>query len=134
MENYKIGEFAKLVELTPRTIRYYQEKGIFDPITGENNYRYFTVVDLHIAEFTKRCQMLGISLDDISDLAKAYRRSDSKKIDHLIHFKRIIEEHIEEIEKKEKVLRNTKERLIELKDKFEKKIERLDTHGERTCK
>ncbi|HSH51096.1 MAG TPA: MerR family transcriptional regulator [Bacteroidales bacterium] len=133
MKKYKIGEFAKMVDLTPRTIRYYQEKGIFDPVTGHNNYRYFTKIDLHIADFVKRCQMLGISLDEIADLAKAYRRSDTKKIDHLIHFKEVIEEHIEEIEKKEAILKNTKKRLLELKQKFEEKIERFDIDGEHKC-
>ena len=38
---YTIGEIAKMYHLGVDTLRYYEEKGILEPIRGQNGYRYF---------------------------------------------------------------------------------------------
>ena len=41
---YTIGELAKILGITPETIRYYERKGIIASIHDEKtNYRYYTV-------------------------------------------------------------------------------------------
>ena len=36
---YTIGEIAKMYHLGVDTLRYYEEKGILEPIRGQNGYR-----------------------------------------------------------------------------------------------
>lgn len=37
----RIGEVAKLLGLSPETLRYFEKEGIAKPVKGENNYRYY---------------------------------------------------------------------------------------------
>ena len=40
-EFYQIHELAKLFDLCPDTLRYYEEKGLLHPVRGENRYRMY---------------------------------------------------------------------------------------------
>ena len=80
-QTYTIGELAKMLGITAETIRYYERKGIIQPIHDENTgYRYYTTWDLHMM-IRARCylgfgftieqtvKMLQKSnLDDINDV------------------------------------------------------------------
>lgn len=46
MKQYlRIGELASQMGLNPKTIRYYEEFGILNPVRGGNGYRLFSVED-----------------------------------------------------------------------------------------
>ena len=40
---YQIHELAKLFNLCPDTLRYYEEKGLLHPVRGENRYRMYGI-------------------------------------------------------------------------------------------
>ena len=45
---YKIGDVAKILGISPDLLRYYQKKGVVTPTTGENNnYRYYDAWDIN---------------------------------------------------------------------------------------
>ena len=64
---YKIGDFAKIVGTTVRTLRYYDEVGILipDEIDIYTNYRYYS--DKQISEYKqiKYLQEAGFSINEI---------------------------------------------------------------------
>lgn len=43
---YQIHELAKLFDLCPDTLRYYEEKGLLHPVRGENRYRMYGIQDV----------------------------------------------------------------------------------------
>ena len=43
---YQIHELAKLFNLCPDTLRYYEEKGLLHPVRGENRYRMYGIQDV----------------------------------------------------------------------------------------
>ncbi|MCL1830719.1 MAG: MerR family transcriptional regulator [Oscillospiraceae bacterium] len=69
---YPIREFSKLTGVNSATLRYWDEIGIFSPITRDpyNNYRYYSIEQVLALNFVTTLSELGISLKTISDLRK----------------------------------------------------------------
>ncbi len=71
-----IGRFAKLAQVSARTVRYYESIGLIHSSTrGENNYRYY---DSHLVDTVAKIrdlQGLGFSLEEIKDIVKNFARS-----------------------------------------------------------
>lgn len=64
---YKIGEFSKLVNIPVKTLRYYDEIGLFKPKEVDifSNYRYYLdsqIADIKLIMELKSC---GFTLEDI---------------------------------------------------------------------
>jgi DNA-binding transcriptional MerR regulator len=70
----RIGELAKAVGTTPRTVRYYEEIGLL-PGAGERSsgqHRTYTEADLErLAEILRLKDLLGVSLDELRGLVEA---------------------------------------------------------------
>jgi DNA-binding transcriptional MerR regulator len=60
-----IGQAAKLLGATPKTLRHYEELGLIQPERLENRYRYYSASDLMRLERIRRLQDLGLSLNQI---------------------------------------------------------------------
>ncbi|MBW1786424.1 MAG: MerR family transcriptional regulator [Deltaproteobacteria bacterium] len=80
-EGMTIKEVAEKADLTPRTIRYYEEIGILNAIKRDPyNRRRYTQTDLYRLKLTKRAKdILHLSLDDIKELQKHYRNEDPEE-------------------------------------------------------
>lgn len=66
MKYYKIGEFAKMADVSMRTIRYYDQIGLLKPSrVEENGYRLYTDNDFIKLQKILSLKYLGFSLDDI---------------------------------------------------------------------
>lgn len=66
-ERYAIGEVAKIMGVSVQTLRYYSKIGLLQPsyINPSNNYRYYSVAQLHFIDRIKYLQKFGLSLQDI---------------------------------------------------------------------
>lgn len=64
---YKIGEFSKLVDISVRTLRYYDEYGLLKPEYTDtfSGYRYYTDDNIVEAEIIKLLKNLDFSLEEI---------------------------------------------------------------------
>ena len=74
----RIGEVAERTGLTPRTIRYYEEIGLLGAGAGDSEpreqgkHRSYTSADVErIAEIVRLRDLLGLSLDQLSQLVEA---------------------------------------------------------------
>lgn len=73
-EVYAIGEISRLVNLSQRTIRYYEEIGLLHSIRRiENGKRVYTDHDVRRLKFINRLKVLGLSLAEMVELEKIYR-------------------------------------------------------------
>jgi DNA-binding transcriptional MerR regulator len=62
----QIGELARLLGVTPKTVRHYQKLGLIDePERSESGYRLYTASDLLHLQRIRRLQALGLSLERI---------------------------------------------------------------------
>ena len=79
---YTIEQVATRTNMTKRTLRYYEEVGLFSP-TGrtEGNYRRYSEEDVQRLERIKELRdLLGFSLTDIRELMQAEEERDSIKV------------------------------------------------------
>lgn len=64
--NYSTGKFAKLANVTERTIRYYDKIGLLKPsFVMENGYRRYTQSDLLKLQKILSLKHMGFSLEEI---------------------------------------------------------------------
>ena len=66
---YKIGDFANLVNISIRTLRYYDEIGLLKPeiVDKFTNYRYYTEDNVVEAQFITLLKEVGFTLQEIID-------------------------------------------------------------------
>lgn len=78
--SYPIGELSRMVNLTQRTIRYYEEIGLLHSVRRiENGKRVYTDDDVRRLKFINRLKMLGLSLAEMVALEKIYRQQGSNR-------------------------------------------------------
>jgi DNA-binding transcriptional MerR regulator len=66
-----IGHFAKLAQVSARTVRYYESIGLLTSAArGENNYRYYDSSLVTRVARIRDLQELGFSLDEIKEIIK----------------------------------------------------------------
>jgi DNA-binding transcriptional MerR regulator len=71
---YSIGELARMVDLSQRTIRYYEEIGLLHSVRRiEKGKRVYTDDDVRRLKFINRLKVLGLSLAEMVALEKIYR-------------------------------------------------------------
>ena len=66
---YKIGDFANLVNMSVRTLRYYDDIGLLKPgiVDKFTNYRYYTEDNIVEAQFITLLKDVGFTLQEIID-------------------------------------------------------------------
>jgi len=96
MSHMKIGEVAQVTNLPSKTIRYYEDIGLFKPSRDDNGYRWFNEQNLHKLEFVGRARALGFSIEDCRNLLDLYDDKDRASAD----VKKIAKEHLKLIDTK----------------------------------
>ncbi len=113
MENkFTIGQMAKLHNMPVKTLRYYDEIGLFKPneVDPKTGYRYYTVEQFKLLDIITYLKMLGVPLEeikkqisnrDIREFIKTlhnHQKITERKIRELQIVKKKIEERIKEFE------------------------------------
>ena len=96
----KIGDVARRVGTTPRTIRYYEEIGLLDraPERAQGKHRVYTQADVdRVREIIRLRDLLGLSLDQLKQLleaesARAHLRDELQQTEDPAERRRILEE------------------------------------------
>lgn len=101
----KIGEFSQMMQVTVKTLRYYEQKGLLLPneVDEWTGYRYYCIGQMQKLNDIREFQRLGFSLDEIKELYEEDEHSPS--IDQL-------SQKIEETELQLKKLKDRRNQLI----------------------
>jgi DNA-binding transcriptional MerR regulator len=101
----QIGEVARDLGITARTIRYYEEIGIMEvPERDELGPRRYAKKDIVRLKFILKMKELGLSLKEMQELAENYDLNDQDRDKILPRLLEILESHKEKIDKKVKLL------------------------------
>ena len=101
----QIGEVAKELGITARTIRYYEEIGIMGvPERDEAGPRKYAKKDIVRLKFILKMKELGLSLKEMQELAENYDLNDQDRDIIMPRLLEILESHKEKIDKKVKLL------------------------------
>ena len=80
-ECLSITDFAKLSRISRSTLLFYDKIGLFSPVSRKGNkYRYYSYLQIYTVNLIRRCQTLGMSLDEIKQLRT---KSSPKLVDEL---------------------------------------------------
>ncbi|WML26660.1 MerR family transcriptional regulator [Neobacillus sp. OS1-33] len=124
---YRIGEIAKLKNISKRTIDYYTQIGLLNPIRTDSNYRLYSDECLQILNMIEHYKNLNMPLEEIKssiELIKSDNTIDKQKVEK--HFKQIasIMQHLkEEIHVMEPILQKLNDQ------QREKYVNRLSSEG-----
>ncbi|OQY69549.1 MAG: zinc-responsive transcriptional regulator [Ignavibacteriales bacterium UTCHB2] len=111
MEQYKVGEIAKMVDMNVETLRYYEKiKLMPKPKRKESRYRLYDDNDLRRLKFIKRAKELGFTLKEIKELLNLKIESTATCGD----VKHLAEHKLNDIEERIKDLKNIKSVLVKL--------------------
>lgn len=77
-QKYSIGEVAKKLNMTPRAIRFYEQKNLIKPDSiGENGYRYYGERQLQKLELINYLRHLNFSIKQIKQLLSDQNSAES---------------------------------------------------------
>jgi DNA-binding transcriptional MerR regulator len=130
---YRIGEAADRAGVTPRTLRYYEERGLLASTSTrpKGGHRLYTDADVtRVAELIRLRDLLGLSLEDLVELAEAEEaratlrdrwsgsESDAERL-------RIVEASIPHVERQLDLVRARQEKLAVFAAELAAKLESL---------
>lgn len=118
--SYKIGEIAKLTNLTTRTVRYYEGLGLLGKRENRPNgqIRSFDNMDLARLKKIQTLKDLGLSLEEIGQIIELYF-TDGQVLERKRQVIQILKGHIQAAEGKI-------EELTEFKRECERNILKLE--------
>ncbi|ELY6247494.1 Zn(2+)-responsive transcriptional regulator [Cronobacter universalis] len=111
---YRIGELARLADVTPDTVRYYEKQKMMEhEIRTEGGFRLYTENDLRRLRFIRHARQLGFTLEAIRELL-------SIRIDPEHHTcqesKSIVQARLHEVDCRIQELQNMRVSLQKLND------------------
>ena len=109
----KIGEFSKMMQVTVKTLRHYEQKGLLQPYEVDEwtGYRYYNIHQMQKLNGIRKLQQLGFSLDEIKELYE--ENAPTPSIDQLT-------QKIDDTEQKLKQLTHRRNQLIEWRNSLSK--------------
>jgi DNA-binding transcriptional MerR regulator len=130
---YRIGEAADRAGVTPRTIRYYEERGLLGSASTrpKGGHRLYTEADVtRLAELIRLRDLLGLSLEDLVELAEAEearatlrdRWSGSESDEERL---RLLEAAIPHVERQLELVRARQDKLAEFAADLSTKLDGL---------
>ena len=65
----QVNEVAKLLSITPDTVRFYTRSGLLKPqINPDNGYKHYSSSDINRLKFILAARSLGFSIDDVREI------------------------------------------------------------------
>ena len=119
---YAIGEISRLVDLSQRTIRYYEEIGLLHSVRRiENGKRVYTDHDVRRLKFINRLKVLGLSLAEMVELEKIYRKQRNNR-EILPKLLQILDERALQIDERVAQLVALKKEIREYQQRLRSKV------------
>lgn len=112
----KIGEFSHMMQVTVKTLRHYEQKGLLlpDEVDEWTGYRYYSIEQMQRLKAIRNFQRLGFSLEEIRDLF-----TDAT---HVPSFE-AISQKISETDEQLKILMQRRKQLLEWRNSRKEIIE-----------
>lgn len=119
---WTISELAREFNITPRTIRFYEDQGIVSP-RREGRNRIYIARDRTRLKLALRGRRLGLQLAEIVDLINLYDNSSDSTITQLQHYKSVLQSHQEKLKQQRQDLDITLKELQQQLDECQKLLD-----------
>jgi DNA-binding transcriptional MerR regulator len=124
LRNYSISDLASEFDISTRTIRYYEERGLLNPERTQNGVRRYRKKDRTVLKLILRGKKFGFSLEEIQvmltlfDQDRTGKKQLEKTIEYCITKEAEIQMMINDLEE----LRNE---VHEVRMDFQSRLERI---------
>lgn len=119
-EYFQIGDLAKAVGVTTRTIRLYEQMGLTSPPQRtEGGIRVYTKPDIKRLKFVLKLKELGLTLQEMQELAQIYKEKQEvpetimpRLVELLDFHMQSIKDKIERLQSLEKEISGYREKIL----------------------
>jgi len=117
-EVVSIGDLAKTLGLTTRTLRYWEEVGIIESLErSDGATRGYTPYYIRRIKFILKLKELGLTIKEMQDLYSAY--GDAKRTDRMIpRLVEILDQHVDKIDEKVAQLASLRKEIVDYRRKM----------------
>jgi DNA-binding transcriptional MerR regulator len=117
-----IGEIAQKLDMSQRTIRYYEEIGLLNSIKRvEGGRRIYTDEDLRRLKLVKRLKIMGMTLSEMQELEAmwTYEKSNEKVLKRLLE---LLKNHLKRLDDRIADLDILRHEILEYEERIKAKI------------
>jgi len=126
---FKIGEIAKQAGVTTRTLRYYEQLGLFVPSkVNTKGYRYYNDDTLVVINRIRDLQRVGLSLEEIKEVIGLYFKQ-KKRVEAKEKTLNYLQVHLDDIDSKITLLNSVKKELKEQIHSTQNRLAQLKEKG-----
>ncbi len=118
---FTISELANELDISTRSIRFYEEKGLIMPERSKGNHRVYTKRNRARLKLILRGKRLGYSLNEISEMI-GLANVDMKEEDQLKKSLEYGEKKLAEIDERMESLQTLKDDLLSIRQKIENRL------------
>src|SRR5690625_3166936 len=124
MEMKAITEVCQMFNLTPRTLRYYEEIGLITPERNRANHRIYNKKELAKIKLIERGKRYNFTLDEIKEMILLFDvdRTGEAQLKRTIEYGR---QKIAEIDERINELQQIRAEIVELETLFTEKLTKL---------
>jgi DNA-binding transcriptional MerR regulator len=117
-EYISIGDLAKTIGLTTRTLRYYEEMGIMSsPRRLDGGIRVYTPNEVRKLKFILKLKELGLTIKEMQELDAAYL--EAKETDKIIpRLIEILDYHINNLDEKMSKLASLRKEIVDYRQRM----------------
>ena len=118
-----IGELAKSLNLTTRTLRYWEEAGLIEAAPrSEGSNRFYTKDISKRVRFIIKLKELGLTIQELQDLYIAY--GEVKRTDRMIPaLVNVLDRHINLVDEKMARMASLRKDIVEYRQRMSSKID-----------
>jgi DNA-binding transcriptional MerR regulator len=127
---YMMSDLVQEFNISPRTIRYYEELGLISPRRNAGNHRIYSRRDRARIKMILRGKMLGFSLKEIASLLKLYDIDPTQKrqYEQGICYAR---QHLERVRNRIEELKMLEQELVDAIEEAERQYQLLKNKEKR---
>src|SRR5262245_31047961 len=108
---FQISELSKNTNVSPKTIRYYEDVGLLaSPVRASNNYRLYDESHIERLRFIRSARSLDFSIEEIAQILSTLDRHELP----CSHVVELLGKHLSEIEARIRDLERLREELTHL--------------------
>ena len=127
-ETFTISDLAAQLEMSPSTIRFYEDKGLISPLRSSGNQRIYTKKDRARLKLIMRGKRFGASLQEIAEMI-GMADGEINEVSQIEISLSYIENKFREIEEHSKELKLLEEDLQNLKSLLTKRLKKIKQGG-----
>ncbi len=127
-ETFTISELAAQLDLSPSTIRFYEEKGLISPARTPGNQRIYTRKERARLRLILRGKYFGATLEEIAEMI-GHADGDLNEVSQIEKSLEYIDLRFRDLKRRREELDLFESDLQNLKDNLSRRLDELKTGG-----